>query len=128
MIIRIQKNEQKARALITISKITLERLKETNIEKFPSNSLTDYYTIIRNLLEAITSLEGIKIKGDGAHIEIINYVCKEYELGESTRQFIQELRDYRNRTYYEGFIIKKEYIQRNKTKIEQIILKLMKLS
>ncbi len=126
MIINTEPDNEKAKALVKMADITIERIKDTNKEKYPSNVLTDYYNVIRNLLEAITSKKGIKIKGEGAHINIINYVCKEYQLDESVRQFIQELRDYRNRTYYEGFNIKKEYIKTNEPIIKEIIAKLRK--
>lgn len=124
MIINTEPDNEKAKALVKMADITIERIKDTNKEKYPSNVLTDYYNVIRNLLEAITLKKGIKIKGEGAHINIINYVCKEYQLDESVRQFIQELRDYRNRTYYEGFNIKKEYIKINEPRIKEIIAKL----
>lgn len=127
MLIKIKPDEQKAKSLINTAKITLERLKETNKEKYPSNTLTDYYDIIRKLMEALTSLEGIKFKGDGAHSEIIDHICNKYNLGESNRQFIQEMRTYRNRISYEGFNVKENYIKINSQKIEEIINKLLKL-
>jgi len=127
MLIEVKADRQKAKSLINTAKITMERLKETNKEKYPSNTLTDYYDIMRELMEALTSLGGIKFKGDGAHIEIIDYICNEHSLGESNRQFIQEMRDYRNRISYEGFNIKEDYIKINSKRIEKIINKLSNL-
>ena len=127
MIINIQPDKQKAKSLKEMAQITLARLKETDIEKYPTNTLTDYYDIIRKLMEALALVKGVKMKGEGAHKEIIDYVCKQYNLGESARQFIQELRDYRNRISYEGFMIKQSYIEANRQKIEQIINQLLKL-
>lgn len=127
MLIKIKPDKQKAKSLINTAKTTLERLKETNKEKYPSNTLTDYYDIMRKLMEALTSLEGIKFKGEGAHIEIIDHICDEYNLGESNRRFIQGMRVYRNRISYEGFNIKENYIKINSRKIEEIIDKLLKL-
>ena len=127
MIIKIQPDREKAKSLKEMAEITLKRLKETDLEKYPTNTLTDYYDVIRKLIEALTSLTGIKIKGEGAHYEIIDYVCDKYNLGESVRNFIQELRDYRNRISYEGFMIKSSYIKENQKKIEQIINKLIQL-
>lgn len=127
MIIKTQADKQKAKSLREMALITLERLKETDIKKYPTNTLTDYYDVIRKLMETLTSIEGIKTKGEGAHQEIIDYICKKYDLGETTRQFIQELRNYRNRISYEGFMIKENYIENNSKKIEEIIKKLMEL-
>ena len=127
MIIRIQPDKQKARSLKGMALITLERLKETDLEKYPTNTLTDYYDIMRKLMEALTSIKGIKIKGKGAHKEIIDYVCEQHNLSTAIKQFMQELRDYRNRISYEGFMIKQNYIKNNSQKIEQIINKLIEL-
>ena len=126
MIIKVQPDKQKAKSLREIAVITLERLKETDKEKYPSNSLTDYYDIIRKLMEAITSIDGVKIKGEGAHQIIIDYVCDQYKLTTATKRFIQELRDYRNKISYEGFSIKASYIKTNAKKIEEIIVTLLK--
>lgn len=125
--IKINPDKQKAKSLHDMSLITLERLKETELEKYPSNSLTDYYDIVRKLMEALNFLEGVKIKGEGAHLKIIDHVCKKYNLSESTRIFLQEMRDYRNRISYEGFYVNKNYISLNKDKIESIINQLNNL-
>jgi len=124
MQIKVQPDEQKASALKQMAEITLARLKETDIEKYPANTLTDYYDAIHKLMEAITAKEGIKIKGEGAHQEIIDYISKKLNLGEQTRIFLQDLRDKRNRISYEGLIINKEFISENRKKIEEIIKKL----
>lgn len=124
---KIQKDKQKAISLKSMAKITLERLKRTDTHQYPTNTLTDYYDIIRKLMESLTSLDGVKIKGEGAHQRIIEYICKKYALGEKIKRFIQELRDYRNRVSYEGFMIKESYIKQNQQKIEEIINKLFEL-
>ena len=120
MIIKTNQDKEKAKALLGMAEITLKRLQETEIEKYPSNSLTDYYDILHKLMDAISALDGIKIKGEGAHFELINYVCKTYNLTESTNKFFQDMREYRNRISYEGFTIKENYITQNKNKIEEI--------
>ena len=121
MITKIKPDKQKAESLKTMSQVTLQRLEETDIEKYPSNALKDYYDALHELMEAITLSEGIKFRGDGAHQELIDYISKKYSLGESIRQFLQQLRDYRNRISYEGFMINKHYILSNQDKIKQII-------
>ena len=75
MIIKIQPDKQKAKSLMEMAKVTLKRLREVKKEKYPSNTLTDYYDIIRKLMDALNSLDGVKIKGEGAHSQIINHVC-----------------------------------------------------
>jgi hypothetical protein len=110
-----------------MAKITLERLKESNQEKYPSNTLIDYYDIIHKLSDALASLEGIKFKGDGAHIQLIEYVGSKY-LNTHETVFLQDMRDFRNRIHYEGFAVNSNYISSNVELIEKIILKLEKSS
>ena len=127
MIIKIAPDKQRAESLKVTAQITLQRLRETDKEKYPSNTLTDYYDILREFMEALTSLEGVKIKGEGAHKEIIDYVCNKHGFDFSTKQFVQEMRKYRNRISYEGFIVKASYVKTNTQKIENIIESLQKL-
>lgn len=128
MITRTARDKEKASVLISMSRTTLERLKQTDKEKYPSNTLTDYYEIIRKLMEALNILDGIKVKGEGAHIEIINLVCKDYNFPESDREFLQQLRDYRNRIAYEGFYVNADYIKLNSKRIEKMIATLIRIS
>ncbi|MCH8004191.1 MAG: hypothetical protein IH934_06195 [Nanoarchaeota archaeon] len=121
MITRVKPDKQKSESLKKMAEITLERLDKTDMEKYPSNTLLDYYDVIHKLMEALTIKEGVKIKGEGAHQELIEYVAKQQNISEQTRQFLQQMRDYRNRIYYEGFIVHKNYIILNKGKIQTII-------
>ena len=126
MISRIQPDKQKATALKKMAGITLHRLEETEMTKYPSNTLTDYYDAIHKLMEALTLSEGIKFKGEGAHQELIDYIAKVKRLDEPTRQFLQQMRDYRNRISYEGFMINKNFILLNRERISNIIKLLLK--
>jgi len=121
MIIKIQPDKQKASSLKKMAEITLERLNNTELKKYPSNTLNDYYDIIHKLMDAICLSDGIKIKGEGAHYELIEYTVKKYNFDEQTKQFIQKMRDYRNRISYEGFMVHQNYIELNKNKINDII-------
>ncbi len=127
MITKVRPDKQKAQSLQEMAKITLERLKETNTEKYPSNTLVDYYDIIHKLMEAFIISQGIKIKGEGAHQELIDYAAKQYPLHEQKRQFLQQMRDYRNRISYEGFMVPKNYMILNETKIKEIIKTMFEL-
>ena len=60
-----------------MARITLQRLDATEQEKYPSNTLTDYYDILHKLMEARTLDAGIKTKGEGAHQQLIDYLAKE---------------------------------------------------
>ena len=124
MIIKIRPDKSKSRSLKIMAKITLERLESTDIEKYPTNTLNDYYDAIHKLMEALSMLNGIKAKGEGAHQELIDYISEQYNFDEQTRQFLQQMRDYRNRISYEGFTVHKNYIILNQERIKNIIKKL----
>jgi hypothetical protein len=125
MITKIKPDKQKSESLKEMAKITLDRLNQTDIQKYPTNTLLDYYDIIHKLMEAITLKEGTKIKGEGAHQELIEYIAKNNKINEQTRQLLQQMRDYRNRISYEGFMIQSNYINLNKTSINNLIKNLL---
>ena len=124
MITKIRPDKQKSNSLRKMAEITLERLENTDREKYPTNTLTDYYDVIHKLMEAFSLVNGIKIKGEGAHEELIDYTAKQYNFDEQTKQFLQQMRNYRNRISYEGFMIHKNYINLNHEIIRKIIKKL----
>lgn len=107
-----------------MAEITLQRLKEIKEDKYPSNSLIDYYDIIHKLIEAHSLEEGIKFKGEGSHTDLINYAAKKFNLTEKQRIFLQDLRNKRNRISYEGLIITKDYLLRNRDKLLKLIKEL----
>jgi len=127
MILIITPDKEKAKSLKNMAQTTIKRLKETNTSKYPSNTLKDYYDIIHELMEAISLTKGIKFKGDGAHQELIEYIVKEYDFSEQERILLQQIRDYRNRISYEGFMINENFIISNDKKIQEIIDKLSNL-
>ena len=118
-------DKNKTESLLKMADITLQRLHETDIEKYPTNTLLDYYDILHKIMEAITSKEGVKFSGEGAHYELIEYICTKHNINPD---FTQQLRDYRNRISYEGFMIKASYIKQNRERIEQIIDQLTRIS
>ena len=121
MITKVKPDKQKAESLKKMAEVTLERLDNTDMEKYPSNTLLDYYDVVHKLIEALTLREGIKVKGEGAHQELIDYVAKQKKIDEQMMVFLQQMRDYRNRISYEGFMINKNYIHLNKEIIKRII-------
>ena len=124
MKIKIKPDNQKPNSLKIMAEITMKRLLETELDKYPSNTLTDYYDIIHKLMESFSLSKGVKIKGEGAHQELIEYVSKEIPFNEQTKRFLQQMRIYRNRIAYEGFNINENYIIENKKRILNIIGKL----
>lgn len=110
-----------------MAEITLQRLETTDMQSYPSNTLLDYYDIIHKLAEALAIREGVKIKGDGAHQELIDFLARELMIDEQARQFLQQMREYRNRISYEGFMVHANYIDLNDEMILKIINHLFEL-
>ncbi len=108
-----------------MAKTTLERLHETDIKKYPSNTLIDYYDTIHKLLDAIACIDRVKFKSDGAHQELIDHISNIY-FSEKERIFLQQMRDYRNKINYDGFTVNVNYISQNLKMIEKIITILMR--
>jgi hypothetical protein len=127
MIFKITPDMQKAKALGKMAEITRERLEKTDKGSYPSNTLVDYYDILHKMLEGITFLWGFKARGEGAHQELIDFVAKKCNLSEQQRVFLQQLRDYRNRVSYEGFIVQRDFIDTSVEKINELIVKLHKI-
>ncbi len=124
MITKVKQDKQKSDSLKKMAEITLRRLAKTDMQLYPSNTLLDFYDAIHKLIEAQTLREGIKIKGEGAHQELIDHIAKQNKIDEQTRQFLQQMREYRNRISYEGFMIHKNYIDLNRDKLQKIIKQL----
>lgn len=128
MKINVMPDKSRANSLLSMAKTTLARLSETDKNKYPANTLNDYYDSLHKIMDAIASAKGIKFRGEGAHQELINYICKTCKQNEATRIFLQEIRDYRNRIAYEGFSVTEEYIKVNSNRIEKIISVLLQLA
>lgn len=120
-------DKQKAKALYQISKITFERLNSFNKLKYPSNTLDDYYNILHQLIEAESCIKGIKFSGDYAHKELIDWGYTEGLFSEQEKLFLQNLRNFRNKISYEGFLVKPFFITQNEEKIMTIIKRLNKI-
>ncbi len=112
---------EKAKSLKNLAEKILERIDETDKEKYATQVVRDYYNVIHNLLEAISTSIGKKVKGKGAHAELISLICEKFEIERSQEQFLQNLRKYRNRISYEGLFVRKDYLERNEKNIREII-------
>ncbi len=87
MITKVKPDKQKSESLKKMAEVTLERLDNTDMNKYPSNTLLDYYDVVHKLIEALTIREGIKVKGEGAHQELIDYVAKQKKIDEHRDYF-----------------------------------------
>ena len=121
-------DKEKANSIIKMVKTNLERVKETNKEKFPSNIIKDYYDCIRELMSVVLLLVGYKTYGEGAHKALMDYLELKYK--EFTRyeiELLNDLRNKRNKISYGGFFISLEYLEQREKDINSMINKLNNL-
>ena len=126
MKLRRRPDKQKAKALREMAEQIIERLDSTDKMQYAAQTLTDYYDAIHNLLEAKSAEKGVKIKGEGAHEELIRYMAKTRVITEAEKAFLQDMRNHRNRIRYEGFSLPGEFIEENESRIRALINKLSK--
>ena len=109
-----------ARALREMARQVRERLDETLQEQYPSQRLLDQYHALRMLMEALAAEQGEDFRGDGAHARLIDWATEEVELSRADQEFLQSLRQYRNRVQYEGFQVDTDWLSRNRDRIERL--------
>ncbi|MFH1399731.1 MAG: hypothetical protein ABIG95_06510 [Candidatus Woesearchaeota archaeon] len=78
----------------------------------------DYYEVVKLLLTALLEREGYKSDN---HTCLVDYFKHKYPDKSYETAIMDQLRIIRNRASYEGVLISKEYIERNKLEIEYII-------
>jgi hypothetical protein len=121
-LMKITPNKEKAKSILKMVETTIDMIDTINIDKFPSNITKEYYEVIRELLTVVLLLDGYKTYGEGAHKRLIEYVENNYkEFSKYEIYLIDNLRNIRNKIAYDGFFVDKDYIERKKKDIENII-------
>jgi hypothetical protein len=118
-------DKEKARLLLEMARITLERLDKLDKLLYTSNTVNDYYDILHKLMESFASLKGLKFSGINAHKRLIDFICDEL-FGQTDKNFLQNLRNHRNQMSYEGFNIPADFLKRNDARIREYIAFLTK--
>jgi hypothetical protein len=122
-LIRITPNLERAKSILAMVEIRLKAVALLNPEEFMTIIVEDYYEIIKELLTALLAAEGYKTL---SHTTLIEYVRTNHKnnFTELETITIDELRKLRNRITYEGFMVKKDFLQRKEPVIKPIIAKL----
>jgi len=124
-LIKVTPDDNKAKSILMMVETTLEMVKVIDIEKFSSNVTTEYYDIWRELISILLLLDGYKTYGEGAHKKLIDYLKSNYDkFTEYEVTLIDDLRIIRNKIAYDGFFVEKNYVERKKKDILEIIDKL----
>lgn len=120
-VVDVTPDKEEARSLKKMADRTLERIAETDRQRFTTQIVKDYYDVIHYLLEGTSVALGKKVKGRGAHAELISLISEKFELEEGVEEFLQNLRKFRNRIAYEGFSVEMDYLKRNESTLEETI-------
>jgi len=127
-LIKITPNKEKAKSILNMVRTTLEMVDRVDKSKFSSNITKEYYEIIRELVTIVLLLDGYKTIGEGAHKRMIEYLEANYkQFSKSEIYFIDDLRIVRNKIAYDGFFVKKDFIDTKLKSIQGIIEKLKKI-
>lgn len=125
---KVTPNKEKARSLYRMASSSFSMAQTIDEEKYPSNTLKEYYDIIRQFIDLILLCKGYKSRGEGAHEEVITFAYQSGVLTVQEHLLANELRKMRNRISYEGFFVDYDYFLRKKKDVASLIEKLMKLS
>jgi len=124
-LVKITPDAEKAKSMVKMALTTLDMANSIDYRKFPSNVVKELYDVLRELMSATLLLDGWKTKGDGAHKKQIEYMAQNYsQITGFDADFLERLRNLRNRIAYDGFFVDAKYIKENRNVIDSLILKL----
>lgn len=119
---KVQIDKERINSIIKMSDIILKVTKQIKKDEETVSVIAgNYYEIIKELLTAL--LLKNEMKSDN-HECLISFFKKHYKYDYETN-IIYELKNIRNRIYYEGAFVKKSYIDQNELEFNHII-KLLK--
>ena len=128
MLIKPTPDQNKISSLLKMVDVTLEMIQTLDSQKFASLIVKDYYEVIRELTTVLLLQEGYKTVGEGSHKELLDYLIKEHTVFSlQETHLIKELRVIRNKIAYDGFFVKADFLELNKTRIIGIIKKLREI-
>lgn len=127
MLIKTNIDKEKAKSIYSLLSSRKRFIESLKIDETSSTVISEnYYEIIKELGVILLLLRGLKVYGEYAHKEILDYLEKENILTKEEAMISQDLRIKRNYSSYEGKPISKEYLLSKKEKLLKIIAKLNK--
>ena len=122
MIKKVFPDKEKVKSMLKLIEEREKFLQKSDI-KFPTIIAETYYEIIKELILALLLTRGLKPIGENAHREMIENLSK-FKFLEHEIFSLQDLRQRRNKSMYEGKQIDGTYIENNKADLILIIKKL----
>jgi uncharacterized protein (UPF0332 family) len=122
---KVQVDKEKINSILKMSDILLKVTKQIKKDEETSSIVTgNYYEIIKELLTALLLKNGMK---SDDHECKISFFKKYYQGYDYEANLIHELKNIRNRIYYDGIFVKKSYLDKNELEFNYIIELLIKL-
>lgn len=121
----VELDADKIKSLIKMSEIELKIVDAIPLDDNSASKLAkDYYEIIKELLIALLLSHGLKSDN---HECLVSFFKEKYPDMEYEANTIYDLKVVRNKVSYNGFFVRKDYVERNKAEFKHIILFLIKL-
>jgi uncharacterized protein (UPF0332 family) len=115
----VEADKEKVNSIIKMSSVRLRLLKQQVADEETASPITaDYYEIIKELLVALALLHGFKSDN---HECLIAFFKEYYPQYEYEVTIIYKLKNNRNKISYNGFFVKKQYLDENRKEFERII-------
>ncbi len=126
MIIKVRPDLEKVKSMLNLIENREKSIPFLDFKKFPTIVMESYYEIIKELSSALILLDGFKSVGENAHKDLVNFLSN-YSILEIEKFLIDDLRIKRNKSFYEGRMVDKFYLENKQKKIQGIIKKLKSL-
>lgn len=121
MIIKVSPDKEKVKSMLALIENRLKFAGSISIDDFPTMAAENYYEVIKELSASLLLLDGLKATGEGAHKELILNLKIYKEISSYEVDLIDDLRDKRNKSSYEGRSVGKEYVASRKGQWLEII-------
>ena len=127
MIIKVFPDKEKAKSIFRMAEERENKIKELDRFNFSTIIAENYYEAIKEMITAILLIKGIKTTGEYAHKDLIEQALKEKFIDNFEYSLLDDLRNRRNKSQYEGKQIEAIYLENNKDVLEKVIIKLKKV-
>lgn len=114
-------DEERATQMLNMSNLRMEFWEKVVDPKVIALKVEAYYNIIKELIFAHIYKNGFNCTN---HLCLIAYLREKFEDFDFEIEKIDELRKVRNEINYRGFLVKKDYLDRNELEFKNIIKKL----
>jgi len=121
----VRPDKEMARAILKMIEIRMKALELKDRKEFTSLVVEDYYEIIKEAITALMAVDGYKTL---SHEVLIGYLNEFFpQFSQSEIMLTDQLRKLRNKITYKGFFVSPDFLERNETRIKEIVLKLKKI-